>query len=470
MKLTKDQLLFIADDINSVQKKQLRKEDYQRFLMYEGKSKEIIEEAIHKEFKSKNSIQELMNRLVPLNITQKIINKLGAVYNEDPIRKDTENDEMNNNLIQEIEHCTDMNIMCKEGNRYFKLYRRNLEGIYLDDKGCPAIRNHPRHTYEVYSFNKKQPNKIDVVAIILKNDNDPSKQEIAVWSDESHIVINGKGEPIVDKMLAVGNDKGENPFKVLPFVYNNGVTYGINPLSDDDLLRMSIVIPLLLTDLLFACKYQAWALIYTVGFDGEIEFAPNSVVNVDFTKEGNAPSIETVKPDIDSDKVIGIVENLISYLLSTKDLSTASIIGKSTDVVSGVSKMLDSAESVENKKDQQAYFLRTEKARFDIIAHYLYPYWQQNNMLNERFNGMRFSEDFEVSVIFKEPTAYISEEKRLELSEKRLNAGLSTLKRELKNLHPYMSEDELFELEKEIREERGLNVGELQSDISDKPE
>lgn len=454
MQLTQDLITWIADDVNSSEKKSLRQEDYTRFLLLEGKSKQVVEDAIRLEFKKKETIQELLNRIVPLNITEKIIKKLAGIYVESPMRSDNEQDEQNNSLIKLLEEEMTMNIRCKEGNCYFKLYKRNLEEIFLSDDGQPQMRNLPRHTYEVYSFNKKQPDLVDVVVKILNDDHDKKKQKLAIWTKTNHVVVNGVGEILVEQMLNMNNERGVNPYGALPFVYNNSVSYSVNPLSDDDLLRISVVISLLLTDLLFATKYQSWAILWTVGFDGEIPFNPNSIINVDYLPNGQAPQINAVKPDIDSDKIISIVENLISYLLSTKNLSTASIIGKSTDVVSGVSKMLDSAESIEDKKDQQAYFENAEKDRFNLLANYLFPYWIQNNLLNEMYQGLSFTKDFKLNILFREPKPFITDMDKIAMSKARLDAGLTTKKRELKILYPHMSDDELFDLYNDILKER----------------
>ena len=468
MNFNQELITHICNDVNSSEKIKLRKEDYDRFLLLQGKSKEVIANAIKSEFKKQETINELLNRVVPLNITEKVIKKLAGVYVEDPIRVDRNQDEVNNTLIEDLEIEMNMNIRCKEGNQYFKLYKRNLEELFLGENGQPQMRNLPRHTYEVYSFNKKQPDIVDVVVKILENHQDLKKQKLAIWSKDNHIVCNGAGEIMTEQMLNMKNPEGLNPYKVMPFVYNNSVSYSVNPLSDDDLISFAILIPLLLTDLLFATKYQSWAILYTVGFDGEIPFNPNSVINVDYLPNGLAPEIKSIKPEIDSDKIIAIVENLISYLLSTKNLSTSSIIGKTSDVISGVSKMLDSAESVEDKKDQQAYFTKAEKERFHILSKYLFPYWKQNNLLNEQYNDLDFTDDFQLNIIFTNPKPFINDSDKIKLAKERLHLRLSTIKRELKYIYPYMSEDELFSLYNEIIKERNLLNGKLQPDNKSK--
>lgn len=463
MKLTQNLIKTICEDINSSQKISLRAQDFKRFKMLEGNSQEIIKEAIFSEFKDKQAIMEMSSRIVPLNITEKIIKKLSHVYLEDPVRMPKMLDDVDSALIYGVESCG-LNLAAKEGNRYFKLFKRNLEEIYLEN-GKPKVRNLPKHTYEVFNFDKSIPTKVDVVAKLLHMPQDRKEQRIVLWSDESHFIVDGSGKILADKMLAMGNEKGINPFGKIPFNYTNQASYSVNPLPDDDLLRMSTIIPILLTDLLFATKYQCWGVIYTVGMGNEkIPFQPNTVIQTDFTADGKAPEINVVKPDIDSEKVISIVESLLSYLLSSKNLSANTIIGKHVDTASGVSKILDSAELMEDKKDQQEVFRQSEKRRFEILAKYLMPYWKKTGQLEGDFAKLEFSKDFELSIHFKEPKVLMSDKEKIELSSLKIDKGFSTFERELKEIYPHFSEDQIQELVDEIQSQVSNQSGNSDSE------
>ena len=459
MILTKEILDLIIDDIKSPQRKDMRMQDYKKWLMLNGKTHEIIKEAIQKEFKKPETVEELSARLVPINILQKIITKLAGVYVEAPARYTLDKNTSDEELLEEYVDDMQLNIRMKEANKYFKLFKRNLMEVYVDETGYPQVRNLPKHCYEVYSFSKISPNKPDVVVKILKEVSDMSKCRYAIWTNENHLIVNGKGEIISEEMAAMGNEGLINPYGKLPFIYINESSLSVDPIQDDDLVRISITIPVILTDLCFAQKYMSWGIIYTIGDVGDVPVNPNSVIPLNYDQDGNKPEIGTIKPEVDTEKVLTLVKTLIAILLSTKNLSVGAIKFDLTtqDVASGVAKMIDSAESVEDKKDQQSFFMQAEDELWDLIKENMIPYWRANNLLNDEFNR-EFSETFEVQVIYQEPKVMITDSEKVDLAKKRLEAGFSTLERELAFLYPSMTKDEIAELEIEITHEKQDNL------------
>jgi len=139
----------IADEVNSTERKSNRMEDYERFLMFNGKTKGLIKAAIAKEFSKPETVEDLMARLIPINIFTKIITKLAGVFTERPVRSVVDGNTSDQALMEEYVDAMSLNMRMKEANRYFKMYKRNLMEIYVDNLGCPYVRNLPRHTYEV---------------------------------------------------------------------------------------------------------------------------------------------------------------------------------------------------------------------------------------------------------------------------------------------------------------------------------
>lgn len=459
MILTKDILDYVIQDLRSPAKKECRMHDYKKWLMLNGKTHEIIKEHIQKEFKKPETIEELSARLVPVNILQKIITKLAGVYVEAPARYTLDKNTSDEELLEEYIDDMQLNVRMKEANRYFKLYKRNLMEIYVDEVGYPQVRNLPKHTYEVYSFSKISPNKPDVVVKILKEVTDLDKCLYAIWTDENHVIVNGKGDILFEEMQAMGNTELVNPYGKMPFVYINESSLSVDPIQDDDLVRISITIPVILTDLCFAQKYMSWGIIYTIGDVGDVPVNPNSVIPLNYDEDGNKPEIGTIKPEVDTEKVLTLVKTLIAILLSTKNLSVGAIKFdlNAQDVASGVAKMIDSAESVEDKKDQQSYFMQAEDDLWSLIKNNMIPYWRANGMLADEFNK-EFSPTFEVQVIYQEPKVLITDSEKVDLAKKRLDAGFSTLERELAFLYPAMTKDEISELALEISQEKEFNM------------
>jgi len=445
--LTEDRMSDLLEWVHEPDQVQLRRDNLDRFMMYNGAVRDIIERAIRKEFKKPETVEELIARLIPINIPSKIINKLANVYNETPIREVADENELDQELLEILEDRMDLNGRMKEANRYFKLFKANLSELVVDDMGCPKIRNLPRHTYEVFSHSVTCPDIPDTFMKFLNFERDPSLQRYVWWTDNQHLITNGKGQIQRPEMVAMNNPEGINPLGVAPFIYTNSSTFSVNPIPDDDLLRMGIVIPLLLSDLAFATKYLSWAVVYTVGAGGDIPFSPNSIIDLDFGPNGETPIINTVKPTVQINDTLGFIKALVSMLLTTKNLSVTSMSGAldSSNPASGVAKALDSAESQEDKKDQQAFFLKAEEQLWTKLRDHLMPAWRKQRKLSPECNR-EFSKNLEVDVMYQEPKVIISEREQIELSKMKMDAGLTTKRRELQKLNPDMGEDSLDKL------------------------
>lgn len=446
MKITKDMLKDIAKIV--VEDECLvknREENKRRYLMFSGSTKQVIEQAIRKEFKKQETINELMNRLVPLNIMQKVIGKLAGVYKEAPLRTVKSKDEKEQLMLNDLVEAMDLNIRMKEANRFFKMNKKALIEPYLDDLGVPSIRVLPAHTYEALSIKTKKKSVPNVIVKI-----DEALEELIVWSDESHWVCDYKGEILTDVMNGMENPDGENPYDELHFEYINESSSSVNPIQDDDLLGMSVTIPLILTDLLFGLKYQCWAILWTVGKVGDIPFNPNSVIQMEFGEEGQEPSVNSIKPEIDADKMLTTVMALVSLLLTTKNLKTGAIADGVTiqEAASGIAKVIDSAESSEDQKDQQAFFLKAEKSLFKKLKNMM-VYWRETSLIGKEFD-VELPEDFDVSIVFQDPRPIMSESEQVDTSDKKIKAKLSTIKRELKKLNPDLDPEEIDGLYQEI--------------------
>jgi hypothetical protein len=452
MKITRDILTeyakLIIEDPNLLKQRQ---ENKKRYLMFSGATKDVIEAAICREFKNPGTVKELMARLVPLNIMQKIINKLAGVYKEAPLRQVANKDERDQEMLDGLEDALDLNMRMKEANRFFKMNKRALIEPYLDDRGVPSLRVLPAHTYEPLSIGTKKKSVPNAIVKI-----DDTEEKLIWWSDESHWVTNLKGEILDEVMAKMDNPLGENPYGVLHFEYINESSNSVYPIQDDDLLALSIAIPVILTDLLFGLKYQCWAIIWTVGKVGNIPFNPNSVIQMDYGDDGQEPSINTIKPDIDSDKLLKAVLALVGLLLTTKNLQSGAITDgiSGENAASGIAKVLDSAESVEDKKDQQAFFYRAEQGLFRKIRD-LMQYWRETKQLNPEYD-FDIPDDFAININFQEPRALMTEGEQIDNSKKKIDARLSTIRRELQKFNPDLDATAVDELYQEILAEQAV--------------
>lgn len=477
---TNDFLKSIAEEIMSAKRRELRALDYKRFIFYNGKTKDIILEAINKEFKKPETIEALSARVVPLNIMRKIINKLAGIYIETPERIVANQNEGDQELMESYSDSMKLNMVQKEANRYFKLFKRNLKEIFVANNK-PMARNIPRHQYEVFSFSNETPNEADVIVKIIREEIELENCILDVWSPLQYVRINGIGEINKKHMQSLKNDNMFNIYGVMPFVYLNESSNTIDPFADDDLLDISIAMPIVLTDLLFSSKYQAWSIIYTIGAIGDIPVNPNSTIELQYDQQGNKPEIGVVKPSLDSDKVIELVNNIVSMLLSSKGLSVSTIkTGASQnaqETVSGVAKMLDSAENVEGKTDDAEFFRYEESVMWEKVSKYLLPVWMKTKKLSKEYNSS-FSPNFSVNLVLREPKVLLSESDLIDIAKKKIDALLSTPRMELSRIYPDANKEELDNIWIEIEEYNSNeskideinNMGSDESIVQDRPE
>jgi hypothetical protein len=455
MKILKRDLIAYAEIVNSPSRKEKRSLLWDMYSALNGGLYEIVRKAIRAEFKNPQAVMELEARLVPINILKKVIGKMGAVYLEAPLRSPMENNTDDSELLEDYEDLTKFNIRQKQANRYMECFKKNLKEIYVNNlTQVPSIKNLPPYSYEVFNVINPDKSQPDIICKIILDHSDKKEQIFHWFSDESFWVTDGEGVPREDVMAKLSNPQGKNPSKVLPFVYKCKSTDSVDPIIDDSLFRISVAIPIVLTDLFFACKYQCWSMIYTIGVSGEINRNPSSIISLQ-RAEGDEkdPVIDQIQPNVDSDKVISMIESTMQLFLSSVGLSgsTMSLGTQAKDVSSGVSKMLDSAEVIEGKKDQQDEMLDDEEMTWNKIIK-LIPYWRRNQMLIDGINR-EFSKQFRVSTSFKDPKPLVSEKDALELSDMRIKQRKSTWTRELEMLYPDFDGDQIEQLKDEIIQE-----------------
>lgn len=451
----------IIDFVQSPENSDRVKEDFKRFSIYNGNLRDTIKEAISREFKRPETVTELSKRIVPINIMQKIINKLAGVYNQAPIRTAKSKDMGDQDLIDLYSESFKINQKMKFSNRYFKKCKHTMLEPYLDHKGIPRMRALSSHMYTPIGFDPVEPDRMTMMVKHIHVDKmDKKNTRFQVWTDEEFAIVDGDGQVVMDEMNAINNPDGVNPFGTIPFTYIAESDDGnLIPIPDDDLVSMSVVIPLLLTDLAFASKYQLWSILAFIGAKSEnVTFNPNSIMDLP-----PGADIKVIKPELDSDKALKMVSSLVAMLLSTKNLSTGDVKIEldSGDPASGVAKMLDNAETTEDRQDQQEFFRCGEAEFWDKYAHNILPVWVDSGRMNPDYVGS-FQDDFELSIRFADPKPLLGDKDKIELEKAKIEAGFTTEMRALQAVNPELDADEVKKLREEIGKEKKERIQEAQ--------
>lgn len=446
----------IADAIYTKQNLTRIAEDKERYMIYNGRVRDTIKEAIQREFFLPETVRELIGRIIPLNIMQKIVNKLATVYKQEPRREPIDGNEADLTNLDSLISVFNLNHKMMQANRYFKLTKNVIIEPYVH-LGIPKIRTLPSHTYTPLSDDLVEPENPTVFVKHISMGNQDQKEDVhVVWSETHHYTMNGVGEVIVDP----NNPDVVNIYGVIPYVYVKESDDLIIPISDDDLMRMQIVICLLLTDLAFASKYQAWSIIALINASTEkLSFNPNSVISLQ-SQNGETPDIKVVKPELDSDALLRMVEALLGMLLTTKSLSVSTVTGQlqAANAASGVAKILDQSESTEDKEVQISYFTVAEKLLWGKLATSIYPVWVQTGQLAPEFASMALSQEFELAISFPSQKVVISEAEAVELEIKKLDNGLTTHHMAIQAINPEYTTEEVDQVLHEIAAEKKIEM------------
>jgi len=436
------------------------KEDELRFHVYQGQLRDEIIASLRKEFILPDTVAQMSHRVVPLNITQKIINKLAMVYRQNPLRTPAEENEEDQRLLDLYAGSFGINQKGKWANRYFKLFKHTLWQPFIDRDKVPRLRTLPSHLYTPLSDDPVQPERPTGIIVHHKMDyTDLDSSRYFYWTDEEFYILNGRGDIMTREMAELNNFEGVNPFDKIPFVYIPENDDGnLIPIPDDDLISMQFVIGALLSDLTYASKNQAWSVWTITGVDQSqtISLNPTSVVTF---PEG--ASLNAVKPEVDIEEMLREVEVLVGMLLTTKNLSVGDISGQiqSNRAASGVAMMIDKSETTEDRMDQEAFFVDAEKRLWDLWAHHMLPVHVQRGDLDSEYVGA-FSAMFEPRIVFPDMKPFVGDRELVEIEALKLAQGLTTKRRALQTIFADMGGDEIDDLIAEIEAE-GQSVLEL---------
>jgi hypothetical protein len=256
-------------------------------------------------------------------------------------------------------------------------------------------------------------------------------------------------------MAAAGNPDGVNEYGVLPGIYINRSRHSLTPKIDTDTLNMTKLIPVLLADCNFATMFQSFSIIYGIDVNDEnLKMAPNAFWSFksDPSRESQ-PQIGVLKPEVDTDKVLGLVKAELAMWLESKGIKPGSVGTMTVDnAASGIAKMIDESDTTEDRKKQVSIFAPRDAECLELIINHMMPVWRNDPMFNADIS--LFGEGYDITTEFPEQKPIVDEGVATDTEIKKLNAGLTTKKRAIKKLNPTMTDDAVDELLSEIAQDQ----------------
>jgi hypothetical protein len=420
--------------------------------VYEGNLTEYIVEDMKKSL-SIEYFSKVKNRLLPINILTRLIDKMSKVYSMDQVR-DAGNDgdnELVSMYVDEFEFETKMN----EADEYSNLHKGYaFEPIIID--GVPKLRVLPFDRFIVMDGDPRDPEKVEVFIkylgekpIEVKDNRYQDKTRVEMrnvyfaYTDEEFVAFDSGGDIYGPTQSQV--DDFVNPIGRIPFYYGTRARNKILPTQDTDILAMTKTLPVILSDVSGAILFQCFTIIW--GIDVNLEDASMSPNAFWELKSDNAnadakPQIGTLKPQVDSDKVLTFTKEFFAMWLETKGVKVGSIgTSQGESNLSGVAKIIDQADTIDLIKESIKEFEKDEKNIWDLIA-YMHNYWVD---IGELKGLGKFSNDFKVSVEFELPTPVVNRDEQVNTTLEEMRAGLLPPKEGIARLYPKLTEEQLNE-------------------------
>jgi hypothetical protein len=429
------------------------------FKILEGNVRELLEERMMEDL-GKSSFAQARTRMAPINIFKKIVAKQTSIYNQPVMRTVEGGGDDDISLLRWYEKTLNLNVKLGRNNFLYNAFLYSLLQITLTEVnpitrlGKPFVRSIPNHQFLIMSVSESDPTSPDVVILCMDRiENDEGKEDDCyyVFTNYQFIIMNGEGRIHTREMQRHEAD-GMNPYQTTPYIYNNWSEHLSMPMIQPDNREMSILIPLLLTDLNYAVKFQAFStFVATDTDDTKIELSPNAVVFLKSDGSGNKPSFEAIKPSIDIQQTLGLASSEMSLWLSSKGIRPGAVGSLGADeFASGVSKMIDESDTYESVKEQIVVYEQAEAAFWEKLLKQIHPFWVAAGRVE---NTQLFNPSARVVTKFTQPKPMQARSDLINELKTELESGFTTLERAVKRLNPEMDDKAIQQLIDEAKDE-----------------
>jgi hypothetical protein len=431
----------------------------QLFEIYQGDLLKYVRK-IMLESLSPEYFEKIKSRIYPINILKRVVDKLAQSYRDEPTRTATSNADILSFYEDQLSINMKMNL-ADEFSHLFKGYA--LEPFA--HKGAPSLRVIPFDRFLTRSTDIIDPLRLThfykYIGKQFKSDRYGKKRDLDVWfvyTDETFEAIYEDGSICKELMIDTTTGEplnGENPLGFIPFMFGNRSSYNILPVQDTDTLELAKLLPVQLSDLAGAVLFQCFSIIYGIDVDSEnMTMSPNAFWSLKSDPASDkTPSVGTIKPEVDVDKVMGFIKDTFSTWMETKGIRVGAI--GNTDaggVSSGISKIIDEMDTFEARNKSIEYFIKEEFEFWQLLKK-MHNYWVANGMIEKQ---PLLPENWEVSTEFDPPRPMVDRREEVDVAVIERDNRVISQRSLIKKLYPRWSEEDIdkelqqIELESEI--------------------
>jgi hypothetical protein len=430
------------------------------FMINEGDLLTYVMASLKDQFKDSQSFDQVKHRVAPINVLKRIVQKLSKIYMPPPLRTIENGTAADTELLAWFEDELKVNQKMNTANEFFNLFKSTLIEPYVYD-GEPHLRIIPSNQFLVYSNNTVEttkPTHVITTNGYKMNAQGLMKPTYRIYSDEEFVLIDSDGKVLGDEMTRLKNPMGINLYGKLPFVYVNRSQNLLMPVQDTDSLKLTTLIPILLSDLNYAVMFQAFSIIYGIDLDDEsLKMAPNAFWRLKSLGDGEKkPEIGSIKPQVDIQAVLELIQSQFVFWLNTIGIKPGSIgsLGKD-NFASGISKIVDEMDTFEVRQSQVEYFKNAEEDLWCLLFETMQPYWISTGAIEQ--TGM-LSMNAEVCIEFAPQEPMADRAGLVDTLQKEVAAGFNSRWNAIKTLNPRFTDAQVQALIDEIDEERNSGM------------
>lgn len=402
------------------------------------------------------SFESAKHRVAPINVLRRIVDKLSKIYAKPPLRTIEGGAEKDKQLLDWYTYETDINAVMTAANMFFNLFKNSWVEPFLD-RGFPRLRVIPSDRFFVYSDDAVNPLRPTHLGKIMGKHEVGGKEKAVIWlySANEFTIVDEDGYPIAELLSRpdVMRLEGKNPYGALPGVYLNRSKYILIPKIDTDTLKMTTLIPVMLTDLNYAVMYQAFSLLYTIDVNQEgFKTGPNVILDLKSDQNSDKkPEIGSIKPEVDSDKVLSLIKSELSFWMQSRNIKPGAMGDLTVETAaSGISKAIDEMDTSEDRQAQVPHFKQAEADLWDLIINRMHPVWMKNREFGKK---IAWTPGAKVLTQIAEQRPITDSTKAITDQKEKIGIRIQSRRGALAELYPDWTPEQIEERLKEVDEE-----------------
>lgn len=412
--------------------------------IYEGNLLPYIDKILQSSL-SPNYYNAIKDRVLPINILQRFIDKISTTYSKSPSRlsEDTKEQE----FVDFYANAMDIDQSGTIADAYSHLFKGFAWEPYIDKNGKPAIRELSFDSFLVMSDSKVNPEEETIfIKLMGKANGSDDSMLLHVYTDDEFDSFYMSGQENTADLI---ENEGINVIGTIPFVYGKRQKNRLLPVLDSDMIKITKAIPVMLTDGAGAQMFQSFTQIYGIDLSFEnATMSPNVIWSLKSdVNSDKKPEIGTIKPEADTEKVIQFVTTIFTMWLESKGVrigSMGSVDGGNAS--SGIAKIIDEIDVWEIRKKSQEWFEKDEKELWNVKLPKIHDYWIKSGMVKaSEVPGLIGDKQLNIHIEFEAPKPMQTRMEEIAEIKAEVDLGVMTMEQAIKRLYPKYDDAQIRE-------------------------